>query len=115
MTSRTTFESKCWRQLVGSADKKLKGQITLKLKIKARAEEDIAFGREYYQEIGPQFAIYHCLEVDTCFELIFSNTKSVPEGMTRLDKLHSASHGCDRVLRPRQLFRDSHSRIPFWI
>ena len=31
--------------------------MTFKLKVKPRAEEDLAFGRDVYQEIRPQLAI----------------------------------------------------------
>jgi hypothetical protein len=31
--------------------------MTFQLKVKPKAEEDIALGRDYYQEIRPQLAI----------------------------------------------------------
>jgi toxin ParE1/3/4 len=47
--------------------------MTFQLKVKPKAEEDIALGRDYYQEIRPQLAIDFLLEIDRCIELILSN------------------------------------------
>ncbi len=47
--------------------------MTFQLKVKPKAEEEIARGRDFYQETRPQLAIDFPLEIDCCIELILSN------------------------------------------
>lgn len=62
--------------------------MTFQLKVKPRAEEDIAFGRDFYQEIRPQLAIDYLLEIDRCFDLILSNPLRRSTAFKDIRRLH---------------------------
>ena len=47
--------------------------MTFQLIVKLRAEEDIAFGRDFYNDIRPQLARDYLSDIDRCMELILSN------------------------------------------
>jgi len=47
--------------------------MNFQLTVRPKAEEDIEFGRDFYNDIRPQLSFDFLLEIDKCIELILSN------------------------------------------
>ena len=62
--------------------------MTFQLIVKAKAEEDIAFGRDFYLDIRPKLARDYLLEIDRCIELILSNPLRRATAFKDIRRLH---------------------------
>ena len=62
--------------------------MTCQLIVKAKAEEDIAFGRDFYHDIRPKLARDYLLEIDRCIELILSNPLRRATAFKEIRRLH---------------------------
>ncbi len=62
--------------------------MTFQLIVKLRAEEDIAFGRDFYNDIRPQLARDYLSEIDRCMELILSNPSRRAIVFKEIRRLH---------------------------